>query len=884
MRISRTATTLALVALALPAVAGRASAATIAVNAPTLVRFGSQTSLAEFQVSMTLGNPTGYLGIDVGGSIIEAKCTAGGAVLPTAAQAGIAIADARPGLEAGSPVTCDLTVNVATGQWSSSVEVSERDVFNQVVSMASAPIGFEAVEASIEAGDVMLDGAVFDGRRPLGPGDVLYYEVSVNAAESAPMAITVPLGATVSDCVVVDTVILSSATCTVSRSVNAADLTAGVAAMTATGRFDGFAIAHAEQNVDVFAENRIEVRASADRTAVRVGEPVTVTTMIANLGTTDLTGLALVGGGLGNGPVMCVDNASTIPLASVSLLRGAERSCSYTRIARSADIGAVAPISVRAIAPFGSDSDATNDDTASTTDIDATVPVPYTVSAALVIGNATPARLTTFLPATSPLDVDVEIEIATAGALTGVSIDYPATLPGGASVTPCPTTVGGRCVMTLAAFTADTGRTVTLKLTETPDVGGVLDGGSLDVRLSADDGISIPLATADVKTVGAVLSPRATLVDASSATFDVPVSIARIGSAPLAEVRMTGLQTGFELRDCRAGTATRSVAAVAGGYSVGRLASTERVDCIVRIPTGVDPDLTYELVTVVDASTQASSSGVLDVTQTGVRIVAAEAPTTPAHGYSLAGSTGRPNTLTQTFTVDIFGGVAPTDIVYSAGVDNVSCRSTSAVGDTTSFECSVVHRISASDLAMGRATVTLTTSANTGVVVRSTAVRTVSTPHEAVNVRVTELSSPSSERGYQAGEDVRLLIHVDNVGTVPLTIDSVTLAPVRATALTAMLDACVVPIALAAGASIECQVTYGVTSDDIAAGVISIVAAVGSAQGVTSTSAVALAVSSVPLVPREGLPVTGSRPAPIVAAAFVFVTTGLMLRRRSARQ
>jgi hypothetical protein len=341
------------------------------------------------------------------------------------------------------------------------------------------------------------------------------------------------------------------------------------------------------------------------------------------------------------------------------------------------------------------------------------------------------------------------------------------------------------------------------------------------------------------------------------------------------------------------------VTSTTGGFALGTVAADRTVTCLVQMPT---PNLEttqsiqvgFDLVASIGDQKHAWP---IDTNRelVAVHVTPAAAPPTPKHGYSLSADTLRPSTVQQRFTIEVIGSAAFGSLRVLPSVDGVSC--VFPTGDPRpsgarryAFDCTATHQITAADLALGHTQVGIKLNVTHGIDLATTEHVTIATPHEAVSVRATELSAADRPDGYRNGDTIRLLLHVDNTGSLPIEVAELALGQQPPSdSLSAPLlqgrfaivsgqtqTACTVPIVIQPRSGFDCQLDYVVMPEDVAAGAAILRLNVATTQGVLASTVIRLAASKVP--PRfTELPATGTDLGALVTVATVLVIVGICL-------
>ena len=244
----------------------------------------------------------------------------------------------------------------------------------------------------------------------------------------------------------------------------------------------------------------------------RVGEVVSLTYDLRNLGSVGLDNVVFGGGTIAADGQPCGD--------SVSLPAGTSTSCTDTHLVTTLDVAGVPPVLVRSTGLLEVDSDNVDDDPTSTVDVDASSGgAPFVATAASVeAASSLTDGPTVWLDGSSTRLVAATATVSSAGRLTGVVVDLPERPVPGLVITSCDRITAGRCLFDMGTIAADTTATVPVTISIAPAdlAGGGLDALPITGRVLADGGVNVPTATAHLSTAGAEASIATATVDGSA--------------------------------------------------------------------------------------------------------------------------------------------------------------------------------------------------------------------------------------------------------------------------------------------------------------------------------------------------------------------------------
>ncbi len=850
-RAAALATTAMTAGLTMPAVVAGPAAATSDLTVAAVVPYAVGGPTTVVPLSFGVDHDTGYVHLRFDGLIAGAECAAGADVVAVEAAGGTAVITTD--LTAGTDVDCSVSLvelfEVAPEP--TVLAVIESDDFNVELARAESTVSFTIVEPELLDGALSLASDTYHPYEPRRVGDVLRAEFEVALAGYA-------LSATTAD--ENDIACETSAgtiSCEVSRELTADDLIAGVADLSAIVHADGFPVVDTARAVAVYAEHRIEVVAGATPAVLRAGELTTVTATVTNVGTTALSDIAVAGAGVT--AYTCAPS-----LSGLVLQPGASTTCSGTHratAAAAADPASLTPVTARGTAPFGSDADLSDDDPTSPDDVDGSSLLPYTVSAAEVAGHVTLDGPVVLVPNGGPGTRTLDVAIDTVGALADPVVVVPHEPAPGVTVS-CAVPTGDHCTFPLDDLAA--GGEASLELDVELDPGALGSARfaalALPVRLEAAGGVDVLLGTATLATAGAVATMSTAPRDAGGADAIATFTIDTEAGAPvrltLSAVSVPSTGTGARVASCRTAAGTPVALTVAGtAVTTAPIAPASRISCSVSVP--VDDTIRRAGSVAVTLQGEVSAGGrSAPLTATGTlplgAVTVRPLPTSavPAQGYVTRADGTRPDRVRQAFRVTAWGTAKVASLVADGSDVTVACgrMPVGAPGAPKSVDCTVEHRITDGDLRAGSAVLGLTARGSTGgVALSARGTRTVATPHQAVAVRVTELSAPVSGT-YTIGEQVRLLLHVTNTGTLPVQVTSTSVVRSHAASpgstLTGtrgpVVGACTAPAALAAGAGTECALTVTLAPEDIGVNGALLAASVATAQGVGASTPVVL--------------------------------------------
>jgi hypothetical protein len=859
----RSAALVAVGAIAGIGMAVPAGAVASGITSPSVILYSDDFPIQQVTVGYTTTTNATALRIGVGGWITSAStCAVGSASRAVTVTGGSAVLSSA--VTTGTSVSCTLGV-APTVAGDTTVTVEEFDAVGPAVT-TTRPITAQAVAAAFDATDVDTVAGGWAAGLALAPGDELTYAVDVIAdanAEDTTIVATSP-GTTVTCGSSSGTTL--DVSCTVTRPLTESDLLAGVAPMSVEVRQSGGAtFARFARDVPVSAERRIELSMSAQPTSAAVGATVRITLEAVNRGSVTLSDVTF--GGFAAGETLdCVGSTGLVPAGTFT--------CAFDHVVMLDEVDDPIVPTVRATS-FGPDSDESNDDTVSATDVDAT--------AATVLAAIDPGVTVTRIAQPDPIAVPVtgsalvraSIDLASAGSLSHPELVI--ATASGITLVGCDTSV---CRVPLAATLPATDFDFSAS---SSSVNAGLDA-SMPVRLVADGGIDLPVTTLRVQTFGiaATLAGSATPVDtgvSASVTWDATV-IVQPGVGGELTVAVT--PAGSTLSSCHRSTTSLTPVAGAGTFSLGTQPPASTIVCTVISPIVGDAANNGRVGASVTASLQAAgatATAMASAERPGARlsVTPGAPPVVPTHGYSLDGSTERPNQFTQTFLVQLRGDTSVDPLVLPSGVSCDGVALPHPDGDVSSLTCSVTHTVTAAELAIGEAAVLLhvTGSGFDGALelVGDGSV-IVPVPRESVSVTVSEISAPPPGTTYTAGDNLRLLVSVHNDGGLPLTGLEIDVIPTSSTSLVrAAAIACPPPASLAPGTGYECLVEQQVTPYDLASGQLGFVVTVRTSQGATSTTQQRITIGNRTLT----LPETGTDIVALLALATLATAAGMVL-------
>jgi hypothetical protein len=892
---ARIGATLAILATLVSGTGGRAEAAAT-LTAPAYVYVAAETTSATVPLSFPAGAGTHFIHLAIDGYVTGATCTVGDSVVPVIAQAGEAVAQLTMPTVNGDFVACDVAVELPLPVPATlGLVVVESNSFN--IEQRRATRTANVVVPDVTAGPVV----VLSGGRPVNPalprrvGDVLAYDITFNVpllAGDPTVSVAVPSGTSITGCGArLSSDLIGEMTCSVSRALVATDLRNNVAPMHATLTLNGAPVLTAPADPSVFAENRIGLTVRADGPVVRVGEAVSLAVTVTNLGTSDLTALTL-----GNPTVALAGARCSSPLAV--LTAGASVTCTVSHLARSGDVGMLAPTTVRATSATGSDTDLVNDEPTASADVDAAAAADVMISAASIAGAVSLDTSTIFLPVdTQTPNISGSVSVATVGALSNASVELPLHPATGLTTSGCTRTTSNSCVVDLGSRLAESLTTIPFELVADAALGN-LAGLTVPATLFADGAIVVTLTSAAVSTAGLTVSLSDGIVDASDGVADVPLTMA---SLPGRDVVATvgALSSGTTLDSCRSGGSDIVVARTASGFTLAVPAATV-VWCVLHRPVS-DAERDAGLIAVELSATATAglanraTSVSATVPTVALTVVAAPSAAVPSHGYSAIGSAERPNHVTQQFDVTLYGAATLTGVVTTANGGTASCAASTPLvampGQPAKLSCEVDHVVTVGDLASGTVSTGLTATGQIGSLdLAASATVPLAVPHESVDVRVTELSTPTGGQ-YRSGDELRILIQVKNSGTKPVEVTAVSLT-VAATGSTLRSDGqrlvgadlgatgCVVPTLVPIGGGFDCTVSMQLTAGDFSGTVLSFGVVVSTARSVTASATFTAPANPTPRFVGT-LPVTGSGVPTTLVAAVACIAVGVTLRSRA---
>ncbi len=811
--------------------------------------------------------------------------------------AGVITASGGGAIPASTEVAC--TVSLALGEGAPaavSVVASERDEFNVELSSDTQLVALELIEVDTALGDVSLTGGTHQPAEPRSVGDELTRTVTFDIGAERSISFTVPDGTSMTGCTAQAA---SSATCTVSRTLSLADLALGSALVAPTLFVDGFPVSRPDADIDVPSERRIVVEASASADVVRVWESVTVTAIVTNIGSIELGELAI--GGAGIGAATC-DGQDP---ATITLDPGDAVTCTATHVATPDGVGAVTPVVVRAISPFGLDSDLVDDDPTSATDIDAaSMFAPYSVVDADVAAAVSVGAVVAFVEEPGEQTIPMALTVSSVGSLSGVQVTLPLAPAPGLTLDGCDTVVDDDCRVTLGVIDAGVpaSRALAVRIGPAALPADGVDTTSIDGVMTADGGLVVAVDAAVVRTAGLAAVAGPSVADASGDTAGYQIEITVAPGHPVDVTIVPDTTRSAVVTGCTDAEGTAlTVAPSSDGSLLGTVpgASTLRCSLVqeVTAPDRVSGAMPVEVLVRGTAGSAAVDRWVRsDVPTVALVVVAGAVPTPPEQGYSVVGSPDRPNTVTYPFEVLAYGDLdvgdaTSTDITID-GPDVYRCGPVLGTSPAR-VSCSGVHTIEASDVALGEYVAEFEASA--GLASGTAGSMRIPTPGAVVDLLVTELSSPRQVAGYRTGETIRLLVQVRNRGSLPLTFGTLHIGGVRMdggerSERAEVVGRCDAGAVIAAGETVDCD--FGVT---VAAGSAGdrITVDLAMQEGLTASFSVAVVIDAAPaaapppaaatptpagnLRATGNLATTGSDTYRLVATALLLVAVGSVL-------
>lgn len=870
------------------------------VTAPATIYYGTFGPDTPVTVNFATEQASSIARIEIADTIIDGSCTAGSTSLAVTPIAGDAVVEGD--LAAGTGVTCQLTLALAlpaTPPATGLVEVIELDVFGVEIARGWSAVTFKAVDVTFTAGDTELVDGVYEPSAPRSIGDTLSYSLGVDADVAAPLSVQPASGTNASGCPPATTTALA---CTITRVLSAADLIDLTAPMSATVLADGFPVAVYDRTVTVFAERRVGLEIVVTPTQPRVGNLLTVDLTIENQGTVALDDFVLTGGDLG------VLDCEGSPIADVSLTPGQSVACSSSRRLTVDDVHPNTPITVRAVSAVPGDSDNIDHDPTAADDVDAALPVPFTVGNADVAVRVAVADPVVVLPVPALATDQVVVRTAATVTLTtGTDLEHarvelPLSPAPGVSLVDCDDVVGDKCRMEFPAIELSAGATLTRTFAVEIDTATLDAGGAVDVfiagRLIASSGIVQDIEAAVVSVGGITAVLLTPVVDLSAATTTAVIAITARPGLPVAVVLEPAF--GVTVGPCTGPDGDVPVSAGAGEFSLGVLVPTTSYLCDVVSPVTAENrqastfGMLFDVTTSAGPATQVSVWSASPASRALV-VTPLASPTAPVDGYHPDGDDARPDTVVQSFDVRILGdtGTSVSDAPVTSSASSAGCLAV----DAASWTCSVAHAVSADDLVRGFVDFDLGVGVTVDdMVLTDSATAQVEVLHKSAALSVTELSSPTTPDGYRPGQPINVLVQVRNEGTMAFSFAGVVLDGA------VMADGAVPPatqVTLEPGQTFDVAFAVTVSANSITAPTTMLSFTVGAGAGsetvelrvpVTRESlapapAPAPAPSDDPLVvptapgpPWPELPVTGSSPAAVVLLGFVLLVVGIALR------
>jgi hypothetical protein len=862
------------IGMAVPAVALSSG-----ITAPSVILYSDDFPTQQVAVGYTTTTNATALRFGVGGWITSApSCTVGAASRPVTVTGGSAVLASA--VSSGTSVSCSFVVT-PTAPGATTVTVEEFDAVGPAVS-SSRPITAKAVTSAFDATDVDTVAGGWSAGLALAPGDQLTYDVDVIAdANATDSTVVAPSGTTVTCGAPAGTAL--DASCTVTRPLTEGDLLAGVAPMSIDVRQTGGAtFARFIRDVPVSAERRIELSMAAQPTTAPVGATVRVTLEAVNRGSVTLHGVTL--GGFGAPEMVGCVAQDVAPTDTVT--------CAFDHVVMLDEVDEPIVPTIRATS-FGPDSDESNDDATSATDIDAAAAsVLSAIDPGITVARvAQPDPIAVPVAGPAPAAVRASIDLVATGLVSHPELVVTPT--SGITLVGCSTPV---CRIPLA----DTLPVIDLDFTALPASANAGLNASVPVRLVADGGIDLPVTTLRIQTFGvaASISGASIPVDTgvtASVNWDATVTLQPgVGG----DVTLAVAPVGSSVSSCRRGPTPLVAVASAGTFSLGTQPPASTIACTVTSPITGDAATNGHVAASVTATLQAAGVTATANTSAGrlgarLRVTPGTSPTVPTHGYSLVGTDERPNQFIQTFQVQLRGDTNVDPLTVPAGVSCDGVALPHPDGDVSSVTCSVAHTITAAELAAGEAVVSLPVTGSgfegTLELVGNGSV-VVPVPRESVSVTVSEISAPAPGTNYTAGDNVRLLVSIHNDGGLPLTDLAIDVEPTSpnssnspSSLVRAAVTACQPPTTLAPASGYECLLEQQVTPYDLAAGQLGFTVTVSSSQGASASTQRQITIGRRAIT----LPETGSDVGALITLAAFATSVGVLLvgaaKRRQSR-
>jgi hypothetical protein len=873
---------------------GTAQADVPGLSAPAKVLYSVENPTQPVSVGFTTTINTSALRLNMNGWVTGATvCTTATGTLPISVVGGVGIVN-QP-VVSGTALSCALQVT-PTAAGPVTVSVEEFDAIGPA-NTQQRNITFELTTTTFEAADVMVKGAVLVPGEARAPDETISYGIR--------LLTTGGTGAFVLNGGLLSVQSLAGTTvtcnnngeavlwCLVSRTLTQADVLRGTAPMSVDIVQPGGGVLNRYvRDIPVTAEHRIELRMTALPINVAVGETTRITLTATNVGSVPLYDMTTTGdfGGYCN---------------LHTLAAGESFNCSFDRVVTLSEVTAPIKPTVHATS-FAPDSDGVSDDATSATDVDATTDTRLNaLDPGLTVARLRqPAPIA--LPLTADATVNATIDLASTRAVRGVKLHF--TLPSFISIPGCQT-FDNVCVLEVPSTlpAVDVPLTVGIEWAIAGPAGIDL---SVPVRVIADGGINLFIGDISLRTFGVsgTLTTGAAPFDAGSLASTTFTATATLAGGPGGELTLVPQPTGSTVSRCTRSGQAVTTTAIADGVSLGALPGAAVVTCTIIVPVGVadaergavNASVSFRLL-----SGGASATATSDASVAAARLTVSPGPTprVPTHGYSLAGSSDRPNRFTQTFTIAVQGRTPIDHLVVLAGVTCTGDRLPAPTETPASLTCTIEHTVTAAELDSGQAAVSLSALAKAfggSVTLAGNASVSVPVPKESLSLRMSELSAPPAGSTYTAGDVVRLLVSVYNDGGLPLEVLGVDVGPTTgqpagsamrrsdsnllsaAESSATEVGACLPVQMVVPQSGFECLVTYTVTPFDQAAGHLAFAATVTTSQGITATGQRAVVVAA----RAVKLPETGTELAGLLALATVLLVVGTLLlgaNRRSRR-